>query len=299
MSRTALVLGKGSQLARELAIAPWPWDVTPFYVGREIDIENQDLVISLVRSLQPAVIINTAAYTAVDKAESEPDAAFAANFEAVVNIGKAAGIVGATVIHISTDYVFDGVADAPYTEADAVNPQSVYGRSKWAGESVLGALGVPHVVLRTSTIFSPYERSLLNRVLVRQRLRHDLAGVTDRSICPTSAADLANAIVAITAALPRVGAAGHGVFHFAGQPATSVFDFIAAVVERAAQLGLAPPQRVRPTAAAEWPAAAPRPRNGALDCTKVERIWGIRPQPWRTALDVCLQRMTKQTTVAA
>ncbi|HYL48503.1 MAG TPA: sugar nucleotide-binding protein, partial [Stellaceae bacterium] len=82
MSRTALVLGKGSQLARELAIAPWPWDVTPFYVGREIDIENQDLVISLVRSLQPAVIINTAAYTAVDKAESEPDAAFAANFEA-------------------------------------------------------------------------------------------------------------------------------------------------------------------------------------------------------------------------
>ncbi|MBU6506041.1 MAG: dTDP-4-dehydrorhamnose reductase [Alphaproteobacteria bacterium] len=299
MSRTILVLGKGSQVARELLNAAWPWDIKPIYVGREIDIENQELVIGLARSLRPSLIVNTAAYTAVDKAENEPDAAFATNFEAVVNIGKAAGICGATVIHMSTDYVFDGTGSAPYTETDAVNPQSVYGRSKRAGESGLAAIGVPHVVLRTSTIFSQFERSLLQRVLVRQRLQHDLAGVTDRVICPTSATDLANAIVAIAAALPRVGAAGHGIFHFAGQPATSVFEFITAVVERAAQLGLAPAQRVRPTVAAEWPAAAPRPSNGALDCTKVERVWGIRPQPWRVALDACLQRMAKQTTVAA
>jgi len=299
MSRTILVLGKGSQVARELLSAAWPWDIKPIYVGREIDIENQELVIGLARSLRPSVIVNTAAYTAVDKAENEPKAAFAANFGAVVNIGKAAGIVGATVIHLSTDYVFDGTHEAPYTETDVTNPQSVYGRSKWAGESGLAALGVPHVVLRTSTIFSQFERSLLQRVLVRQRLRHDLAGVTDRMICPTSATDLANAIIAVVAALPRVGAAGHGVFHFAGQPATSVFEFITAVVERAAQLGLAPAQRVRPTVAADWPAAAPRPRNGALDCTKVERVWGIRPQPWRVALDACLRRMAKQTTVAA
>ncbi|MGH6976832.1 MAG: dTDP-4-dehydrorhamnose reductase [Stellaceae bacterium] len=299
MNRTVLVLGKGGQVGRELLNAAWPWDIKPFYVGREINVENQELVIGLVRSLRPSVIVNTAAYTAVDKAESEPEAAFEANFAAVVNIGKAAGIVGATVIQISTDYVFDGASEAPYTEQDFANPQSVYGRSKWAGESALAMLGVAHVILRTSTIYSRFERNLLQRVLVRQRLRHDLAGVTDRLICPTSATDLANAIVAIAEALPRVGAVGHGVFHFAGQPATSVFDFIATVVERAAQLGLAPAQRVRPTVAADWPAPAARPRNGALDCTKVERIWGIRPLPWRLALDACLQRMAKQTTVAA
>ncbi|MGH6967833.1 MAG: dTDP-4-dehydrorhamnose reductase [Stellaceae bacterium] len=299
MSRTVLVLGKGSQLARELLNAPWPWDTNPFYVGREIDIENQDLVIGLVRSLRPAIIVNTAAYTAVDKAENEPDAAFATNFEGVVNIGKAAGIVGATVIHVSTDYVFDGIGEAPYTEAAPANPQSVYGRSKWAGETVLAMLGVPHVVLRTSTVFSPFERGLVHRVLVRQRLRHDLAGVTDRRICPTSAADLANAIVTIATSLPCVGKAGHGIFHFAGQPATSVYEFIAAVVEQAAKIGLAPPQRVRQTLATEWPAAAPRPRNGALDCSKVERIWGIRPRPWRVELELCLHRMAKRATEAA
>lgn len=299
MSRTALVLGKGSQVARELLNAVWPSDIKPLYVGREINIENQELVIGLVGSLRPSMIVNTAAYTAVDKAENEPKAAFAANFGAVVNIGKAAGIVGATVIHLSTDYVFDGTCDAPYTETDIPNPQSVYGRSKWAGESGLAALGVPQIILRTSTIYSQFERSLLQRVLVRQRLRHDLSGITDRLICPTSAADLANAIVTIAEALPRVGAAGHGIFHFAGQPPASVFEFIAAVVERTAQLGLAPAQRVRPTVAADWPAPAPRPRNGALDCAKVERVWGIRPLPWRVALDACLQRMAKQATVAA
>lgn len=299
MSRTVLVLGKGSQVARELLNAAWPWDIKPFYVGREINIENQELVISLVRSLRPSAIVNTAAYTAVDKAENEMEAAFAANFGAVINVGKAAGIVGATVVHLSTDYVFDGIREAPYTETDATNPQSVYGRSKWAGESGLAALGVPQIILRTSTIYSQFERGLLHRVLVRQRLRHNLAGVTDRVICPTSATDLANVIVAIVEALPHVGAAGHGVFHFAGQPPASVFEFISAVVERAAQLGLAPAQRVRPTVAAEWPAAAPRPRNGALDCAKVERVWGVRPLPWRAALDACLQRMAKQATVAA
>lgn len=299
MSRTALVLGKGSQLARELSSAPWPWDIKPFYVGREIDIENQDLVIGLVRSLRPAVIVNTAAYTAVDKAENEPDAAFATNFEGVVNVGKAAGIVGAIVIQVSTDYVFDGTSDAPYTEDVPANPQSVYGRSKWAGEAALATLGAPYVILRTSTVFSPFERGLVHRVLVRQRLRHDLAGIVDRSICPTSAADLAHAIVAVTAELPRVGAAGYGVFHFAGQPATSVYDFIAAIVEQAARIGLAPSHRVRQALAAEWPAAAPRPRNGALDCTKIERVWGIRPRPWRAELDLCLHRMSKQATEAA
>ena len=209
MNRTVLVLGKGSQVGRELLNAIWPRDTAPFYVGREIDIENQDLVIGLVRSLRPSVIVNTAAYTAVDKAENEPDAAFATNFEGVVNIGKAAGIVGATVIHISTDYIFDGVGEAPYAENDAPNPQSVYGRSKWAGESALVTLDVPHVILRTSTVFSSFERGLVHRVLVRQRLRQDLTGVTDRRICPTSAADLARAIVAVAAGLPRVGAAGH------------------------------------------------------------------------------------------
>src|SRR5579872_1782576 len=299
MNRSVLVLGKGSQVARELLNAAWPADIKPFYVGREINIENQELVIGLVRSLRPSAIVNTAAYTAVDKAESEPEAAYAANFGAVINIGKAAGIVGATVIQLSTDYVFDGDQDAPYAETDTTNPQSVYGRSKWAGESGLAALGVPQVILRTSTVYSQFERSLLHRVLVRQRLRHDLSGVTDRVICPTSAMDLANAIVAIVEALPRVGADGHGVFHFAGQPPASVFEFIAAVVERAAQLGLAPAQRVRPTVAADWPAPAPRPRNAALDCTKVEQVWGIRPLPWRVALDACLQRMAKQATVAA
>ncbi|MDE1904066.1 MAG: dTDP-4-dehydrorhamnose reductase [Alphaproteobacteria bacterium] len=299
MSRTVLVLGKDSQVARALRDAAWPADIKPFYVGREINIENQELVIGLVRSLRPSTIVNTAAYTAVDKAESEPEAAFAANFGAVINIGKAAGIVGAAVIHLSTDYVFDGTRDAPYVETDAANPRSMYGRSKWAGESGLAALGVPQIILRTSTVYSQFERSLLQRVLVRQRLRHDLSGVTDRVICPTSASDLANAIVAIAEALPRVGAAGHGVFHFAGQPPASVFEFIAAVVERAAQLGLAPAQWVRPTVAADWPAPAPRPRNGALDCTKVEQVWGIRPLPWRVALDACLLRMAKQATVAA
>lgn len=299
MSRTVLVLGKGSQVGRELLNAVWSRDTAPFYVGREIDIENQDLVIGLVRSLRPSVIVNTAAYTAVDKAENEPDAAFATNFEGVVNIGKAAGIVGATVIHISTDYVFDGLGKEPYAENDAPNPQSVYGRSKWAGESALVTLGVPHVILRTSTVFSPFERGLVHRVLVRQRLRQELTGVTDRRICPTSAVDLANAIVAIAAGLPRVGAAGHGVFHFAGQPATSVYEFIAAVVERAAHLGLAPQQRVRETLASEWSAAAPRPRNGALDCSKVERVWGIQPRPWQTELELCLHRIAKETTEAA
>ncbi len=299
MSKIVLVLGKTSQIARELLNVPWPWDTNPFYIGSEINIENQDVVIGLVRGLHPAVIVNTAAYTAVDEAESNPEKAFATNFEGILNVGKAAEVVGATVIHISTDYVFDGTGNQPYTEDDPVNPQSVYGRSKWAGEEALSTIGVPHVILRTSTLFSPFERGLVNKVLTRQRLQHDLVGVIDRHICPTSAADLANAIASIVAELPRVGRLGLGTFHFAGQPGTSVYEFIAAVAEHAAKMRLAPPQRVRQALAAEWPAAAARPTNGILDCSKIERIWGIRPQPWRAELELCLRQMVKQRTQAA
>jgi len=299
VSKIVLVLGKTSQVARELLNVPWPWDTNPFYVGREIDIKNQDLVIGLVRGLCPSVIVNTAAYTAVDKAESDPEMAFATNFEGVLNVGKAAEIVGSTVIHISTDYVFDGTGDRPYTEGDPANPQSVYGRSKWAGEEALSTIGVPHVILRTSTVFSPFERGLVHKILTRQRLQHDLVGLIDRHICPTSAADLANAIASIVAELPRVGRLGLGTFHFAGQPGTSIYEFITAVVEHAAKMRIAPPQRVRQALAVEWPEAAARPSNGILDCSKIERIWGIRPQPWRAELELCLRRMAKQSTRAA
>jgi dTDP-4-dehydrorhamnose reductase len=275
-----LVFGGAGQLGQELVQAAKAGGVALTALSRaDADIAAAaDIRRGLARH-RPSVVVNAAAYTKVDLAESEPDEARRANETGPGVLADACAQAGIPLLHFSTDFVFDGRKQGAYVESDAVAPLSVYGRTKAAGEAAVRRAAPRHVIVRTSWVYGAYGSNFLKTMLRLARERDELRVVADQHGAPTSTRDLARIVLALA---PRLAAGENawGTYHFAGRGFTTWHGFADAIVAAAAPaLGRRP--LVTAITAAEYPAAARRPANSRLDCTLFERTFGLSPRPWQ------------------
>ena len=287
-----LVTGREGQLARSIAErAPDHAGLAIVFTSRsEADLSSSGSVAEAIAAVRPDLVVNAAAYTAVDQAEEEPALAFRINAEGAGEAAAAARKVGAAFIQISTDYVFDGAAAEPYREDAPTEPLSVYGRSKLAGEKAVRAVNPEHVILRTAWVYSPFGRNFV-RTMLTMADRQVLRVVDDQRGCPTSALDFAEAILQIAGRWQGGDRTGLGeTFHLAGGGSASWFDFAVEIMDQCRRLGL-PAAEVRPIATADWPTKAMRPANAVLDCSKIERDLGLRLPDWRRSVAETVERL--------
>ena len=289
-----LVLGAGGQVGRELCRLVWPpgWALAA-YDRAEIDIAEREAVFAALARERPDIVVNAAAYTAVDRAESERADAWAANCTGPANLAAACAEAAVPLVHMSTDYVFDGSKRGPYREDDPVNPLGVYGESKEAGDRAVRGTWSRHVILRTAWVYSAHGHNFVKTMLRLAAERPLLRVVADQVGSPTSAAEIAAAIGVVVARL-SAGDALWGTYHFAGAGAVSWHGFAEAIFALAAPWR-GPPPKVAAIATAEYPTPARRPANSVLDCAKIGEDFGIAPRPWRDALaDVIREIYTDQ-----
>ena len=278
-----MVTGRTGQVGRELERLAWPsgWRVAAFdHAG--LDIARREAVFAAVAEARPDLVINAAAYTAVDRAESESEAAWAGNAEGPGHLAAACRDSGIPLVHISTDYVFDGSKKGPYREDDPVNPLGVYGRSKEAGERAVREALPEHVILRTAWVYSAHGNNFVKTMLRLAGERPGLRVVADQHGAPTSAADIAGAIAAVARQIAS-GNRRWGTYHFTGGGATTWHGFAEAILVEAAPFR-GPPPKVEAIATADYPTPAKRPANSVLDCGRIGEVFGIAQRPWRAAL---------------
>ncbi len=286
-----LVTGSAGQIGEALTATPHPAGVEILGFDRaRLDITVRAAVDASLISTGPDLVVNAAAYTAVDKAESEPAAAFAANRDGPALLAAACAERGLSLLHISTDYVFDGTKAGPYTEDDPVNPLGIYGSSKAAGEQAVRERLDRHVILRTAWVYGTHGHNFVKTMLRLGRERDELGIVDDQRGCPTAASEIACAIVGIATQLAAGKADGFGTFHFCGAGATTWYGLARAIFEVAAAHGAKTP-RVKSITTAEHPTPAPRPRNSVLDCHRIRRVYGVEPRPWRDCLVECIDEL--------
>jgi dTDP-4-dehydrorhamnose reductase len=256
-----------------------------------LDLSNLDQVRSVVRDVKPTLIVNPAAYTAVDKAESEPELAMRINGEAPGVLAEEAKKLGAALIHFSTDYVFDGEKDDPYAEDDATDPQNAYGRTKLAGEHAIAASGVHHLIFRTSWVYGTRGKNFLLTMLRLGAERDALKVVADQFGAPTwsnTIATLTSHVVAQAAAVGHDSQWWHersGIYHLTAGGSTSWCGFAQAIFELSS---LEKKPVVAPIAATEYPTPAKRPGNSRMSCEKLAAVFGLAAPEWREALRLCM-----------
>ncbi len=241
----------------------------------ELDITNFEETKNHILDISPDLIINAAAYTAVDKAEEEQEEANIINHLAVANIANICCELDCWLIHISTDYVFDGNSKKPYKEKDETNPQGIYGETKLNGELAIQSSGCRHIILRTAWIFSEYGNNFLKTMLQLGQENDQLSIVGDQIGCPTYAQDIANAIVQIMQKLPSQ--ATNGVYHFCGDLPCSWYEFSKAIFEQAKVNNLKVPSKINSINTSAYPTLARRPAFSVLDNSKIEKDFGIFP----------------------
>ena len=298
MSRT-LVIGKGGQVGFELlqslagAVPVMAVDVD------EMDLSDPASIRKTVREIRPNLIINAAAYTAVDQAESEPELAMAVNGIAPGILAEEARRLGAALIHYSTDYVFDGTKDAPYTEDDAPCPMSAYGRTKLAGDRAIAAVDGPHLILRTSWVYGMRGKNFLLTILRLAKERDELRIVSDQIGAPTWSRAIAGATSGILSKLGygkpgfiEACAKQRGVYNLTAAGQTSWHGFTEAILAQAASPENSLLDRVpllTPITTDQYPLPAPRPRNSVLEHTKLQREFGVTMPDWKASLAECLR----------
>ncbi|WP_116083528.1 dTDP-4-dehydrorhamnose reductase [Tropicimonas sp. IMCC34011] len=277
-----LVFGANGQVARELArLAP-----DARFLGRTAaDLTDPKACRGAVLESGAHRIINAAAYTAVDKAESEPELAYAINTTAPGVIAEAAREIGATFVHVSTDYVFDGSGTASWAPEDTPAPLGTYGATKLAGERAVTAIGGRHAILRTSWVFSAHGQNFLKTILRLSETRDALNIVDDQIGGPTSAASIARAVLTVSEQL-RDGTAPSGIYHFSGAPDVSWAGFAQAIFAAAGRN-----VDVTPIPSSDYPTPAPRPLNSRLDCASTEQTFGIPRPDWRDDLNDVLDEL--------
>lgn len=285
---TILVSGQNGQVAR--ALQQCLGDLGQLHVlGRDrLDLAQPEAIRALVQRLAPDLIINAAAYTAVDQAESEPELAFALNARAPGIFAEEAARLGIPLIHYSTDYVFDGDKDTPYTEDDEPNPLNVYGRSKLAGERAIEAADGQHLILRTSWVYSRHGRNFL---LTMQRLLQEqpqLRIVADQIGAPTWAGTLATSTRLLIERWLAGQAGAWGTYHLTARGETSWFGFAQAIGAHLKAQGL-PCAELLPIPSSDYPTPARRPLNSRLDCSLLQRQWQVSQPHWQQALIDCLK----------
>jgi len=289
------VTGLTGQVVSAL-IARAPRDVEIIALGRpQLELAKRDAVLASLRHAQCDAIINAAAYTLVDKAESEADLAMRVNGEGAGNVAEAAAELGVPLLHLSTDYVFDGSLDRPYQEEDQTNPTSVYGRSKLAGEEQIRATHARHVILRTAWVYSPYGANFVKTMLRLGRERDEVGVVSDQLGNPTSALDIADGLIDIAKRLARdPSEVLYGTFHMSGQGEASWAEMAQAIFDVSAAHG-AKPVKVRAIATSDYPTPAKRPANSRLDNAKLNMAYGVTLPHWRSSLTQCVEKLLKES----
>ncbi|WP_303787203.1 dTDP-4-dehydrorhamnose reductase [Azovibrio restrictus] len=295
MNGLILLTGVTGQVGFELQRALAPLGPVAALDRQSCDLGNGEALLQKVRELRPAIIVNPAAYTAVDRAESEPDLAMAINAVAPGLLGQAAAELGALVVHYSTDYVFDGGGTRPYVETDQPKPLSVYGRSKLAGELALQASGARHLILRTSWVFGAFGGNFAKTMLRLAAEREQLKVVADQFGAPTSAALIADVTAQILGQYLRCGSPEGfplGLYHLAAAGETNWHEYAATVIAAARRAGR--PLKLAadgllPIPGRDYPTPAPRPANSRLDTRRLRETFGLELPDWRQGLDHVLQ----------
>lgn len=259
----------------------------------ELDITSAEQVSRVIGEFQPQLIINAAAYTAVDKAESEPERAWAVNRDGVEHLALAAERLAIPLFHISTDYVFAGDTCEPYRESDPTGPSGVYGASKLGGELALAANCCRHIILRTSWVFGAHGNNFVKTMLRLGRERNELGVVADQHGCPTSAASIARALWDLARQYRELGTLQWGTYHFSGSQPCTWHEFAQEVFRQAQELGLLETlPHVRAITTADYPTPAKRPAWSVLDCSKLFMAHDIFQPDWRVELSSVLQGLS-------
>lgn len=277
------VTGKNGQVVSALqALASDELEIVA--LGRpELDLAQPETVLKALREVKPDVVVSAAAYTAVDRAESEQDIAFAVNRDGARAVAQAASDIGIPVIHLSTDYVFDGTKDTAYVESDPTGPTSVYGHSKLEGERAVSEATDNYVVLRTAWVYSEYGNNFVKTMLRLGENRDEINVVADQFGCPTSANDIAAAVVTIARKLVEdTSAPLRGVFHLSGTGETNWANFAKQIFALSAENG-GKSIVVNDITTEQYPTPARRPANSRLDCSKLEEVYGIKLPSWQTS----------------
>lgn len=264
----------------------------------ELDLAAPDdaLILSALAAVRPDAVVNAAAFTAVDKAESEAALAQSINADGAGAVARAAATLGVPLVHVSTDYVFSGDATGPYAEGDATGPTGVYGRTKLAGEQAVLAAGADHAILRTAWVYSPFGANFVKTMLRLADTRDELGVVDDQYGNPTSALDLADAVLAVAERLcADADPALRGLFHATGAGDGSWADLAQAVFEGSARAG-GPSARVNRITTAQYPTPARRPANSRLNCDKLELLHGLRLPDWRISAAAVTARLIHEGT---
>ncbi|WP_460163218.1 dTDP-4-dehydrorhamnose reductase [Pseudomonas sp. S2_F03] len=282
-----LISGQSGQVSRELQRRLGDVDELIVLGRDQLDLAQPEQIRQHVQQVRPDLIINAAAHTAVDQAESEPELAFAINAIGPGVLAEEAQALGVPLIHYSTDYVFDGCKTEPYNEDDAPNPLGVYGKSKRAGEQAITAVQGQHLILRTSWVYSTHGRNFL---LTMQRLlqeKPELRIVADQIGAPTWAGTIASSTVALIERWKAGQAGAWGTYHLTAQGETSWFGFAQAIGDALREQGK-PCANLLPIPSSDYPTPAARPLNSRLDCSRLQREWGVSQPDWQTALRECL-----------
>lgn len=251
----------------------------------ELDITRPEELSAALKSCSPDLVINCAAYTEVDKAETEAALAFLVNRDGAANLADACKERDIPLIHISTDYVFDGQSRLPYKEADPVNPLGVYGRSKWAGEEAVRSSLPEHLIIRTAWLFGVHGHSFVGTILRLAREKEEIKVVADQFGCPTWTGDLADGLVKIAETVASgKNRVEWGTYHFCGKGKVSWHGFARAVIDEGRRREALKVREILPIDTAEYPAAAARPAWSVLDCSKVETNFNLLCRDWRQGL---------------
>jgi dTDP-4-dehydrorhamnose reductase len=288
-----LVCGAKGMLGRDLVarLKNTPYEVIAGSRA-EIDINRPEDLHSYLQSVLPDVVINCAAYTAVDKAESEHEKAFAVNRDGAANLAEACREHRIPLLHVSTDYVFDGTGDHPYREDDPVNPMGVYGKSKLLGEEAIRSTYDKHLIVRTSWLFGAHGNNFVKTILRLARERGELRVVADQRGCPTWTGHLAEALIEMVRQIMARGEkAPWGVYHYCGSDETTWHAFAEAIVEEGRRREDLKVTRILPISTAEYPTPARRPAMSILDCTKIKLNFGIIPTAWRSGLSEVMKEI--------
>lgn len=255
------------------------------------DITDQKNVLNTVEAAKPEIIINAAAYTAVDQAEKEPETAFSVNRDGVAHLAEICSTLNIPLIHISTDYVFDGSKETPYTEEDAVLPLGIYGESKAKGEDVIRRTLPRHIIIRTSWLYGIHGKNFVKTMLRLGKMDDPIRVVDDQYGCPTSAADLADVILTISRTILKKESTPWGTYHYSNAGKTSWFQFAQKIFDIASGYDVFSYKSLNPIKTTEYPTPARRPQNSVLQCNLIAETFNIKPIPWEESLSKMINRL--------
>ncbi len=279
-----LITGANGQVGQALQAFAKAHEIKVFSLSHpECDITCANQLEAIFRKVQPKFLINTAAFTAVDKAESEREKAFAINAYALEHLAKTSAKYDCILLHLSTDYVFDGEKNVAYKETDVVHPLSIYGQSKYLGEQLIQQNLDKYLIFRVSWIFSEYGHNFLKTILRLAQEKKELQIVNDQRGCPTSASSVASMLFRVINQLKH-GESSWGIYHYCDQPVVTWYEFAQQIIQEAKKMLPLQVNKVVAITTAEFPTLAKRPQHSVLDCSKMMQVFHIQPSDWREQL---------------